>query len=90
LDLFQAKDKSDAVGLPLMDNFLDESQAAIKGAVVATMKGKWQPGHKLTAKSAIGGGDATTLELDFSLTDSEGGPYVQVRIAPPRNVIEEP
>lgn len=90
LEMFSAKDKSDVVGMPLMDNFLDESQAAIKGAVVATMKGKWQPGHKLTAKSKAGGGNAATLELDFSLAKSDAGPYVQVRIAPPRNVIEEP
>jgi diguanylate cyclase (GGDEF)-like protein len=90
LDMFKAKEKSDVIGLPLMDNFLDESQAAVKGAVVATTKGKWQTGHKLTAKSRIGGGDVATLELDFRLTDSDGGPFVQVRIAPPRNAIEEP
>lgn len=90
LEMFRAKEKSDVVGLPLMDNFADESKAAIKGAVVATMKGKWQAGHKLNAKSAIGDGQTANLELDFSLTDSDGGPYVQVRIAPPKNVAEEP
>lgn len=90
LQMFKAKEKSDVIGLPLMDNFLEESQAAVKGAVVATMKGKWQSGHKLTAKSRIANGEVATLELDFRLADSDGGPFVRVRIAPPRNVIEEP
>ncbi len=90
VELFQAKDKSEVVGLPLMDNFLDQSKAAIKGAVVATTKGKWQSDEKLTAKSDINEGDATTLELDFRLVDSDGEPYVQVRIAPPKTVAQEP
>ncbi len=89
IELFRAKDKSDVIGLPLMDNFSDENKAAIKGAVVATMKGKWQPGNKLSVTPAFAD-EGMNLELDFRLTDSDGGPYVQVRIAPPKNVIEEP
>ncbi len=90
VELFQAKEKAEVIGLPLMDNFLDESQAAIKGAIIATTKGKWQPGEKLVAKSTIGEGDAAILELDFRLTDFDDGPYVQIRIAPRKVVIEEP
>ncbi|MDX1403916.1 MAG: EAL domain-containing protein [Woeseiaceae bacterium] len=90
LKLYSAKQKSDIVGQPLMDFFLAESQAAVKGAVVATMKGKWQSGHKLSAKSDIAGNDGVELELDFRLTDADGGPFVQVRIAPPKLAIEEP
>ena len=90
LDLFQAKEKAAVIGLPLMDNFRQESQAAIKGAIVATIKGKWQAGEKLVAKSCTGDGDAATLELDFRLTDFDDGPYVQIRIAPRKVVAEEP
>ncbi len=36
LKLFAVKDSDDMTGLPLMDNFSTESQAAIKGALVAT------------------------------------------------------
>jgi diguanylate cyclase (GGDEF)-like protein len=90
IEMFRAKDKSEVTGLPLMDNFLAESQAAIKGAIVATTKGKWQADEKLTVKSVIGEGDAAKLELDFRLTDSDGGPYVQVRIAPQKTVAQEP
>jgi diguanylate cyclase (GGDEF)-like protein len=90
VEMFQAKEKSEAIGLPLMDNFRPESQAAIKGAVVATTKGKWQVGEKLAAKSVVGEGDAANLELDFRLTDFDDGPYVQVLIAPPKVVAQEP
>ena len=90
VELFQVKEKTEVIGLPLMDNFLDESQAAIKGAIVATTKGKWQTGEKLIAKSTIGEGDAAILELDFRLTDFEDGPYVQIRIPPKKVVIDEP
>ena len=90
LEMFQAKEKSEIIGLPLMDNFRAESQAAIKGAIVATTKGKWQVGEKLVVKSATGEGDAATLELNFRLTDFDDGPYVQIRIAPPKVVAQEP
>ena len=90
LELFQAKEKADVIGLPLMDNFRQESQAAIKGAIVATTRGKWQSGEKLVAKSTVGEGDAATLELDFRLTDFDDGPYVQIRIAPREVVVQEP
>jgi len=90
LELFQAKEKADVIGLPLMDNFRKESQAAIKGAIVATTSGKWQSGEKLVAKSNVGEGEAATLELDFRLTDFDDGPYVQIRIAPRKVVVEEP
>ncbi len=90
LELFQAKEKADVIGLPLMDNFRKESQAAIKGAIVATTSGKWQSGEKLVAKSNVGEGDEATLELDFRLTDFDDGPYVQIRIAPRKVVVEEP
>ncbi len=90
LKLFQAKDKTEVTGLPLMDYFLEESHAAVKGAIVATAKGKWQKDEILNAKSRIGDGDAASLELAFQLTDSEDGPQVQIRIEPPARAPEEP
>ena len=90
LTLFQAKETDEVVGLPLMDNFLPESQAAVKGALVATTKGKWQAGEKLIAKSRFGEGDAATLNMEFHLIESADGPHVQVRIRPPEKPAEEP
>ena len=89
-EMFQAGDKSEVAGLPLMDNFLEESQAAIKGALIATTEGKWQEDEKLVAKSAIGDGDAAKLELSFRSADLDDGPTVQIRIAPRKTVIVEP
>ena len=90
VELFQAKEKADVIGLPLMDSFLGESQAAIKGAIIATTQGKWQAGEKLVVKSTVGEGDAAILEVDFRLTDFDDGPYVQILIAPRKVVVEEP
>lgn len=82
IELFNATNAEDVVGLPLMDNFLKESQAAVKGAIIATMKKKWLFGEKLSAKSKLGDSDETDLQLDFQLTEFDDGPHVQVRIAP--------
>ena len=87
VEMFQARDKSDVTGLPLMDNFLVENHAAIKGAIVATSEGKWQPGEILVVKSTRGE-DAAALDLDFRLEYFDGGRHVQVRIAPP-TVVDE-
>lgn len=90
LKLFQVKAADEVRGLPLMDNFEAQSQAAIKGAIIATTKGKWQAGEKLLARSRIVEHGATDLEIDFQLVDFGEGPQVQVRIAPPEKAPEEP
>jgi multidomain signaling protein FimX len=90
LKLFQVKEAEEVRGLPLMDNFEPQSQAAIKGAIIATTKGKWQHGEKLIAKSRIVENANADLELDFQLVDFGEGPQIQVRIAPPEKPAEEP
>jgi len=88
--MFMAANKDELVGMPLMDCFLEESHAAVKGAVVATAKGKWQPNEVLNAKSAKATGDAAALELSFQLTEFDDGPQVQIRIDPPVYATQEP
>ena len=78
------------IGLPLMDNFLDESHAAVKGALIATAQGKWQRREILHAKSRIGEGDAAILDLAFQQAEFDDGPYIQIRIEPPTQPLEEP
>lgn len=90
LGMFEAKDNQDVAGLPLMDHFLEESHAAVKGALVATAQGKWQKDEKIHAKSRVGEADAASLDLEFQLVEFDDGPYVQIRIAPPARVTEEP
>lgn len=80
LALFRIGDKNEVVGLPLMDMFEPESQAAIKGAIVATTKGKWQRDEKLQARARLEQNETSTLEMEFQLTDFEDGPHVQIRI----------
>lgn len=90
LEMFRIGDKKEVVGLPLMDMFEPESQAAIKGAIVATTKGKWQRSERLKAKARLGQNDVSALEMDFQLVDFEDGPHVQIRIAAPEKKEEEP
>ncbi len=90
MTLFQLAKKDEVIGLPIMDYFEAESQAAVKGAIVATEKGKWQPDEQLVAKSTVGKADAETLDLSFQLVEFDDGSYVQLRIAPPEKKSEEP
>ncbi len=90
LTTFEAKDKQELIGMPVMDYFEPESQAALKGALVATLQRKWQKGEKLVAKSRVGSDDADELHLQFSRIDADDGPCVQIRIAPQLKVAEEP
>ncbi len=90
LDLFAARTADDVVGMPLMDNFIIESHAAVKGALNATAQGRWQKEEKLHAQSRIKSGSNIDLELEFQLTEFDDGPYVQIRISAPIAVAEEP
>ena len=90
LKLFEVDAKDDIVGMPLMDNFEVESQAAIKGAIVATTKRKWQTGQKLSAKTRLPNGSVQTLQLDFQLAEFDDGDHVQIRISPAEEQPDEP
>ena len=90
LELFGAETKEAVTGLPLMDCFEPESQAAVKGAIVATTKSKWQPGEKLSATARLQNGRAKPLELDLQLAEFDDGPQVQISIAPNRKSAAEP
>ena len=90
LQQFKVKDKDELVGLPVMDTFEPESQAALKGALVATVAGKWQKDEKLVVKAHIDSGDAEELHLEFRKIDLDDGACVQIRIAPQLKVAEEP
>ncbi len=90
LKTFKVKDKRDLLGFPIMDTFEPESQAAMKGALVATVAGKWQKGEKLIVRAHIDSGEAEEMHLQFSRIDLDDGPCVQIRIAPQLKIAEEP
>lgn len=90
LELFKQETKDAIVGLPLMDSFESESQAALKGAIIATTKGKWQDEEKLIVSSRLGGNRVQELELEFQLAELDEGKQVQLRIARTDLKPEEP
>lgn len=89
LRLFKAK-AEEVSGMPLMDSFEGESHAALKGALIATLQGKWQPQDKLKARPHADIGDAAMLDLRFSRIDYDGAPCAQICIVPPDKSTEEP
>jgi diguanylate cyclase (GGDEF)-like protein len=90
LKQFKLSDKGELIGLPLMDYFEPESRAALKGALVATVAGKWQKDEKLIVKAHIDSGEAEDMHLEFRKIDLEDGPNVQIRVAPRLKAAEEP
>ena len=90
LQTFKIKDKDELLGMPVMDSFESDSQAALKGALVATVQGKWQAGEKLVVRAHIDTGDPEEMHLEFRKVDFDDGPCVQIRIAPVLKAAQEP
>ncbi len=87
---FKVDNKDELIGMPLMDTFDAESQAALKGALIATIEGKWQPDEKLIVKTQLDTADNDEVHLEFRKFDLDDGPCVQIRIAPQLKIAEEP
>jgi diguanylate cyclase (GGDEF)-like protein len=90
LKLFRCASNDEVAGLPLMDNFDPESQAAIKGALIAAVRDKWQAGEELIAKSQITKSESGEVRLEFQKFVFDDGPCVKVSIKPPEQKPEEP
>jgi len=90
IKLFKAANPDEIVGLPLMDSFDSEHHAAIKGALVATLAGKWQKNEKLDALPHIDGNATDPLQLEFRKVDFDNSPTVQINIALPDHGSIEP
>jgi len=90
LKLFRAASNDEVTGLPLMDNFETESQAAIKGALVAAIAGKWASDEKLIAKSPVTSDDVNEVHLEFRKFAFDNGPCVQVKVSAPDKDSNEP
>jgi diguanylate cyclase (GGDEF)-like protein len=90
LQQFKIREKDELIGLPIMDMFEPESRPALKGALVATIAGKWAKDEKLIVQAHTGSGEAEEMHLEFRKIDLDDGPSVQIRIAPQLKVAEEP
>ena len=90
LKLFRAANIDEVVGLPLMDSFETESQAAIKGALIAAIAGKWAADEKLIGKSHMTSAESNEVHLEFRKFAFENGPCVQVKVSAPDRDSKEP
>jgi len=77
LTLFGYSNPEEVVGTPLMDAFDPDDHAAIKGALVACMQGKWS-GHTLHASALVVSGHTPSLEFQLVRAEFDGEPCVQV------------
>lgn len=77
LELYGYPDADAIVGTPLMDAFDREAHAAIKGALVACLQGKWSD-HSLRANALLGDGSHVPLEMELQLAEYDGEPAVRL------------
>lgn len=87
---FRAGKKDELIGTPVMDTFEVASQAALKGALIAAIEGKWPSGDKLIVRSHLASDDGDEIHLEFRKFDLDDGPCVQIQIAPQLKISEEP
>jgi multidomain signaling protein FimX len=77
LDLFGYSAADDLIGQPLMDLFESETHAALKGALVACMQGKWSD-HALRVNALLFDSSVLPLELELSRSEFDGDPCVRI------------
>ncbi len=77
LELFGFSDAESLVGQPLMDLFDADRQAALKGALVATMQGKWSD-HTLRMNAQLTDGSLLALELTLDRSEFDGEACVRL------------
>ncbi|HEY5806613.1 MAG TPA: EAL domain-containing protein [Povalibacter sp.] len=80
LDLYGYPSADDLVGTPLMDAFDASAHAAIKGALVACLQGKWSD-QSLRAPAVLSDGTAVPLEMELTTVEFDGEPAVRLSIA---------
>jgi multidomain signaling protein FimX len=80
LELFGHSENDALNGTPLMDLFEQETHAALKGALVACLQGKWS-GHGLKVQALLSDGSSMALELDLTRADYENEPAVRIAIS---------
>ncbi len=79
LELFGYPGEDDLNGTPLMDLFEQETHAALKGALVACLQGKWTD-HPLKVLALLSDGSSLPLELTLTQADHEDEPGIRICI----------
>jgi diguanylate cyclase (GGDEF)-like protein/PAS domain S-box-containing protein len=76
-ELYGYPNADELVGTPLMDAFDPEAHAAIKGALVACLQGKWSD-HVLRAPALMADGTSVPLEMELAPAEFEAEPAVRL------------
>jgi diguanylate cyclase (GGDEF)-like protein/PAS domain S-box-containing protein len=79
LELFGYSSDDALTGTPLMDLFEQETQTALKGALVACLQGKWTD-HVLKVQALLSDGSTLALELTLTKADYDGDPAIRICI----------
>ncbi len=79
LELFGYPGDESLSGTPLMDLFELETHAALKGAIVACLQGKWTD-HALKVLALLTDGSSLPLELTLTKADLENEPGIRICI----------
>ncbi len=77
LSMLGYANEDDVLALPVMDFFKAESRGPLKGAIVATMKGKWGD-DELDCVAISRDDDAINVKLTLTATRYDGEPCVKV------------
>ncbi len=83
LALCGMQEVEDVIGMPLMDHFDSSSHTGLKGALTATLKGKWQSDEQLDAKIKSADKSICDVKLEFAQVYVDNAPSVQIKIIPP-------
>lgn len=88
LDLIGAVDADAVVGQPVMDIFDETHHAALKGALVACLQGRWKD-HSLRAGVKTADGGTLSLELVLTLGERDGEACVRLMVPTQKRSADE-
>ncbi len=76
LELFGVEDG--IVGQPVMDLFEESSHPALRGALAASLQGRWSGDHTLRANAMPADGSILPVEIALAMGEHEGEPSVRL------------
>lgn len=77
LELYGLSEPDAAQGMPIMEFYDPDSHAALKGALVACLQGKWAD-HALRSTAVLADGSQLALELHLQRGEFDGEPAVRI------------
>lgn len=94
--LFGCSSEEELNGQPFMDHYRDADQPALKGALVACLRGKWQEEEALQVMARRSDGSELPLDLSLKRVTVDGEPAVRAMVrleraveGPPEELLEQ-